>query len=212
VTTPYLLDGERTSLAPRLWFGAAACLLTGGLGAAALLAWPTGGPADGFSAQTLLNLFSILPEAVVLGALVRLATAVHSPGLRRSSMCLFVSIWLMMLLRLFALRRLGEAGVVVVVLSLVVALAALTFRVWFGVALLRSRDRLGGVAAVLGWLELLLAASWLVFRVLLMASNEPSALDQADRLRGLASIVINNLLLFLLFLWFRDRLIGVPSA
>jgi hypothetical protein len=192
---------ERSSLARRLWFGAAACLLTGGLGVAALLAWPAGGPADGFSAQTLLNLFSILPEAVVLGALVSLATWVNSSGLGRSSVCLFVSFWLLQLLRLLEVK--SEADVVIVGL---VAVAVLAFRVWFGVALIRARDRLGGVAAVLGWLELVSAACWLTFRVLLAASDDPRALDQVDLLRSLATIVLSNLLLYLLFMGLRDRL------
>jgi hypothetical protein len=212
VTTLTLRGDERAFLARRLLFGAGACLLAGGLGVASLLAWPTGGPGGGFSAQTVLDLTSILPEAVVLCVLLRLAAAVESAGLRRSSLCLFVTIWLVDALRLFVSKGLGEAGtVMVVLLTLVGTLAVFGFRIWFGVALLRARDRLGGVAAMLGWLQLLWAAAWLAFRVLLVVSDEPSAIDRADTFRSLASIVLNNLLLFLLFLGARDWLAEAPS-
>jgi hypothetical protein len=207
VTTLTLRGDARAALARGLLFGAVACLLAGGLDAASLLAGPPGAPGGGFSAETVLNLASILPEVVVLGALLRLAAAVDSAGLRRSSRCLFVTVWLLEVLRLFMGKGLSEAGLVVVgLLILVGALAALGFRVWFGVALLRARDRLGGVATVLGWLQLLGAASWLAFRVLLVASGEPSAFDRADTFRSLVNIVLNHLLLFLLFLGLRDRL------
>jgi hypothetical protein len=102
---------------------------------------------------------------------------------------------------------LGDAALVVLVPLMVgVALAGLGFRIWFGVALLRLRHRLGGVAAVLGWLELLAAASWLVFRVLLLVVDEPSDFDRADMLRSMAATVSCHLLLALLFLGIRDRL------
>jgi hypothetical protein len=203
----------RVALARWLLCGAVACLLAGGLNVASLLAWPTGGPGGGFSAGTILNLVSILPEVVLLCALLQLAGAVGSAGLRRSSLCLFVTIFLLEVLRLFVFKSLGEAGVVVVgLLMLIGALAVFGFRIWFGVALIRVRDRLGGVAAVLGWLQLLSAASWLAFRVLLVASDEPRALDRVDIFRSLVSIVLNNLLLFLWFLGLRDRLAEAPPS
>jgi predicted lipid-binding transport protein (Tim44 family) len=210
------VQGDTRVALPRwLLFGAVACLLAAGLDVASLLAWPTGGPGDGFSAGTVLNLASIVPEVVVLCALLQLAKAAGSAGLRRSSLCLFVTIFLLEVLQLFVIKSLGEAALVVVaLLTLAGFLAVLGFRIWFGVALIRVRDRLGGVAAVLGWLQLLSAGCWLAFRILLVVSDEPGAFDRADMFRGLVGIVLTNLLLFLLFLGLRDRLVAgaTPGA
>jgi hypothetical protein len=213
VTTQTLWGDARLTLARWLGFGAVACLLACGLDVAALLAEPAGEPVGGFTAATALNLISLLPEAVVLGALLCLAAAVDSAGLRRSSLGRFVCMALVVVSRPFLSEDLGDAALVVLVLLMLVAvLAALIFRIWFGVALLRLRHRLGGVAAVLGWLELLAAASWLAFRVLFLVVDEPSAFDRADMLRSLAATVSCDLLLALLFLGIRDRLVGVPPA
>jgi hypothetical protein len=113
----------------------------------------------------------------------------------------------------FLSKNLSDAALVLVVpLMLGGVLGVLVSRVWFGVALVRLRGRLGGMAAVLGWLELLAAASWLVFRGLFVASDEPSAFDRADMLRSLVATVACNLLLILLFLGLRDRLAVGPPA
>jgi hypothetical protein len=212
VTTLPLRGDERLALARWLLFGAVASLLECGLEVAALLAEPAGEPVGGFTAATALNLISLLPETVVLGALLHLAGAADSAGLRRSSLGRFVSIALLAVLSPFLSKNLGDAALVLVVLPMLGGLlAALVFRVWFGAALVRLRDRLGGMAAVLGWLELLAAASWLVFRVLLIASDDPSALDRVDTLRSLVAIVVCDLLLALLFLGLRDRLAERPA-
>jgi hypothetical protein len=124
-----------------------------------------------------------------------------------------VAIALLVVLQPFVSKDLGDAALVLVgLLALVAVLAALGFRIWFGVALVRLRDRLGGMAAVLGWLELLAAASWLVFRVLFLVVDEPSDFDRADMLRSLVATLSCDLLLALLFLGIRDRLAGGPPA
>jgi hypothetical protein len=207
VTTLTLRGDARLTLARWLWLGAVACLLACGLSVAALFAEPAGQPVGGFTAATALNLIALLPEAVVMGTLLHLAGAAGSAGLRRSSVGRFVSIALLMLLAPFLSKDLGDAALVLVVLPMLGAVVgALVFRVWFGVALLRLRHQLGGMAAVLGWLELLAAASWLVFRVLFLAIDQPSALDRADTIRSLVATVACDLLLALLFLGVRDRL------
>jgi hypothetical protein len=170
-------------------------------------------PAGGFTAENALRLIALLPEAVVLGALLRLAGATDSAGLWRSSFGRYVSIMLLMVLGPFLSKDLGDAALVMVgLLVLGAVVGALVFRVWFGVALIRLRHRLGGLAAVIGWLELLAAASWLVFRVLLIASDDRIALDRVDMLRSLVATVACDLLLALLFLGLRDRLAGAPPA
>jgi hypothetical protein len=75
VSTLTLRGDERLALARWLWLGAVACLPACGLNVAALLAEPAGEPVGGFTAATALNLISLLPEAVILGALMCLATA-----------------------------------------------------------------------------------------------------------------------------------------
>jgi hypothetical protein len=212
VTTLTLHGDARLNLTRWLLFGAVASLPACGLHVAALLAEPAGEPVGGFTAATALHLLALLLEAVVLGALLRLAGATDSAGLRRSSLGRYVSIALVVVLGSFLSKDLGDAALVLVALpALAAGVGALVFRVWFGVALIRLRHRLGSLAAVIGWLELLAAASWLAFRVLFLVVDEPSALDRADTLRSLVATVACDLLLALLFLGLRDRLAERPA-
>jgi hypothetical protein len=204
-------DTRRSAITRELLLlGALASLVAGGLlAASSLVAWNNGGGIGyGFTASAVLELAAIPPEVVVLVTLLRLAVGSLSPGLYYSGMCLFVTVWLLQVVSLFGGLGMSEgveAGLLLV--TALGALAAFGFRIWFGVALIRSRDWLGGLAGALGAVELLRAGSWLAFRVLLVASDEPAALDQADTVRGLVGVVLSSLLVFVLFLGVRDRLV-----
>jgi hypothetical protein len=192
-----------------LSWGALASLAAGGLSAASVWReWSGGGTGHGFTASAVLNLFAVLPEIVVLFALLRLARAVVSSQLYRSSLCLYITFWLVALLSLFINKGLSEGLMIVLVIPMIVAvLAMLIFKIWFAVALIRVRDRLSGLAGVLGAVVLLNAGVWLVFRILSVIGDESSAFDRADSLRSLVGVVLSALLLFMLFLSVRDQLI-----
>jgi hypothetical protein len=192
-----------------LFFGALASLAAGGLSAAsALQVWKGGRAGYGFTAGNVLELLAALPEIVVLFALLRLAIAASSPHLYRSSQCLYIAFWFVDLVSVFFSKSLSEGLMIVLGISMLLGvLAILIFRIWFAVALIRARDRLGGIAGVLGVVIMLNAGAWVVLRSLMLLSDDASAFDWADSARSLIGIVLIALLLFLLFLGVRDRLI-----
>ena len=209
MTTMTYWVSEHAGRTRRLMHGALASLVVGGLSVASILQEWGGGRSDlGFTAGSVLDLFAVLPGIVVLLALLELATAAGSTRLYRSSLCLYSTGWFTDLLRLFISENLSDVWAIVLIIPLALAvLAIIIFKIWFAVALIRLRDRLGGLAGMIGALVLLNLGAWLVFGVLSVIGDESGALDRVDTVRGLVSVVLNALLLFMLFLNVRDRLL-----
>jgi hypothetical protein len=204
---------ERADMILLMSFGALASLAAGGFSAASVLQeWRGGGTGNGFTAAGVLDLFAILPEIGVLFALTKLATALGSTQLYRSSLCLYFTFWFGDVLRLFINKNLSEVWSIVLMIPMVATiLAVIAFKIWFAVAIIRVRNRVGILAGVMGAVILLNLSVSLVFRILLVIADELGPVDWADSVRSLVGVVLNALLLFLMFLSARDRLIeGLP--
>lgn len=95
---PILAVPPTTDLRGLLLSAAVAALAAGVLSGAGSALDATRGEASGFTLATALILLAVAPQVVVLIALVRLADAAGGPAsysLRRSSICVFGSLWLL---------------------------------------------------------------------------------------------------------------------
>jgi hypothetical protein len=223
-TLPVRDRSDGANLLGLLFAAALAALVHSGLVAASIvLEWRRGQP-DGFTAGVALDLAAFLPALVVLLAMLRLAQTIDSTSLYRSSLWLFVCNGVRELLLLIPTRGLGDGPSLFLTLVVGVSvLAGIGLSIWYGLVLVRLREQLGGLAVLVGWIELARTAAWVIFKVFLVvglaqgvagARAEPDmdqvfdkvgALDRLDQIRALVGRVLTDLLLFCFFLALCDN-------
>jgi hypothetical protein len=212
------------ALARLLLWAALAALVRCGLGAASIVLEIRRGHQDGFTAASALELAGFLPALVVLLAFVHLAWAIDSPRLHRSSVWTCVFGWVAELLR--SIPRSVTSEEVEVLHGLLIGvslLVALGLGIWFDLTLLKLREKLGGLAALLGGAGLVYTAVWVIMKVILVVGLADAAagatteteMDQAfakvgplhriDLMVTLGGRVLTSLLTFCLFLAWRER-------
>jgi hypothetical protein len=210
-----------------LGWGAIAALLAGGLSASGLVVELLRGRRPPFTFADGLGLAAIVPQILVLCTYLKLAGAAGSQGLRRSSLCMFITFWAHRLLGLVKTPTTDEGALLVVIPTLLVTLAGIGFSVWFAGSLIRLRGELGVMAAVVGWAEILRTLGYVVLLVLMIQAglgapedlpvNDPrldelmAPLDKAAALRALIGWSVTAVLTVCFFLAVRDRAADRPG-